>query len=272
VGRLESRAAALEDASGDVVADTLRLEADAIAGEALLGHARLGRAGVDALAFPPDRPLDVATIGNYGPLAGGMVGTALGVVLAAHADGRPIHVWVAETRPLLDGARLTALELARAGVDHTIVADGALATLIASGRVDVVLLGAERVAANGDTCGVLGTYGVAAVAAGRVPVFVAAPASTLDLDRADATELPLESRAATELTEVRGTSLANRGSPVLNPIVDVTPAGLIDAFLTDEGVLRAPFAPALSRAAADAAARRVPAALAPAPAAAEVAR
>jgi methylthioribose-1-phosphate isomerase len=202
-----------------------------------------------------------------------MVGTALGVVLAAHADGRPIHVWVAETRPSLDGARLTALELARAGVDHTIVADAAVATLIAAGRVDVVLVGAERIAANGDTCGVLGTYPVAAVAnAAGVPVLVAAPASTLDLERADATELPLESRPESELTHVGGVRVANAGSPVLNPIVDVTPARLIDSFVTDEGVVRAPFAPGLARVRDDSAARRVPATIEPAASAAGVAR
>lgn len=259
VSRLEARVASLGDAPGDVVADALRLEADTVAGEALLGHARLGRAGVDVLPFPADRPLEICTIGNYGPLAGGMVGTALGIVLAAHADGRQLHVWVGETRPLLEGSRLTALELARASIDHTIVADGALPGLIAAGRVDVVLLGAERVAANGDVCGVVGTYGLAAVAARHgVPVLVAVPASTLDLARASADELPLETRPADDLRRPWGAPLANPTSPAHNPLVDLTPAELVVAFVTDEGVVRAPFGPALARVATDAAARRVP--------------
>lgn len=259
VARLEARAVALADAPGDVVADALRLEADAIAGEALLGHARLGRTGVDTLQFPPDRPLEVATIGNYGPLAGGMVGTALAIVLAAHADGRPVHVWVGETRPLLDGSRLTALELARAGVPHTVVVDGALGGLLAAGRIDVLLLGAERVAANGDVCGVVGTYPLAVLAARHgVPALVAAPASTIDLGRATADELPLETRPADDVLTVRGTAVAPPGSGARNPIVDVTPSGLVRAFVTDEGAATAPYGESLARVVADAAARRVP--------------
>ncbi|HET7678280.1 MAG TPA: hypothetical protein VFK38_10570 [Candidatus Limnocylindrales bacterium] len=245
-------------APGHVLADALRAEADAIAGEALLGHARLSRSGVAELP-PTEARLEVLTLGAYGPLGAGMVGTALGVVLAAAADGREVHVWLPETRPLLEGARLAALELARAGVPHTVVPDAGAAFLLAGRRVDVVLLGAERVALDGSVAGVAGGYPLALAAArADVPVLVCMPTSTIDPDVDDAAHLPGEVRPPDELLLVGGVRLAPEGTAALVPLTDVTPPDLITAFVTEEGVVRAPFGEGLARALASAAGRRAP--------------
>ena len=161
-------------------------EAMAIVAEATDDHGRLAEAGLAILPEPADRPLQVLTHCNTGPLACGQFGTALGVVQAAHQAERPLHVWVDETRPYLQGARLTAWELQQAGVAHTLLPDMAAGPLMAAGEVDVILVGADRVAANGDTANKLGTYTLAVLAARHgVPFLVCAPLSSVDLDTAD---------------------------------------------------------------------------------------
>ncbi len=153
---------------GDAIADAMRAEADTIVFETTEDHGRLALTGLDALealGFPEDRPLRILTHCNTGPLACGQYGTALGVVQAAHHGGRAVHVWVDETRPYLQGARLTAWELAQAGVPHTLIPDVAAGHLMATGEVDVVLVGADRIAANGDTANKVGTYTLAVLAA-----------------------------------------------------------------------------------------------------------
>jgi methylthioribose-1-phosphate isomerase len=229
-------------ASGEAVADALLSEADVIATEAMLEHATLARHG--AALFPADgkSELRILTHCNTGPLAAGQVGTALGVIQRLHADGRDVHVWVDESRPYLQGARLTAWELARAGIPHAVIVDGAAGSLMAQGKVDAVVVGADRVAANGDTANKIGTYPLAVLAARHgIPFYVCAPTSSIDLATADGTGIPLEDRPADEVTTLRGIRVAPLESPALNPAFDVTPAELITAIVTQKGTVRAPY-------------------------------
>jgi methylthioribose-1-phosphate isomerase len=238
-------------ADGDAIAAALRDEALAIVAEATEDHGRMAEAGLALLPVPEGRPLRILTHCNTGPLAAGQFGTALGVVQAAHHAERPIHVWVDETRPYLQGARLTTWELDQAGVPHTLIPDMAAGPLMARGEVDVVLVGGDRVAANGDTANKLGTYTLAVLAARHgVPFYVVAPLSSVDLETPDGTSIPIEERPADEVTTIRGVRIAPVGTSVHNPSFDVTPGGLIDAIVTEEGVVRAPYASSL-RAAMD---------------------
>ncbi len=196
---------------GDAIADAIRAEADTIVFETTEDHGRLAAFGLEALEFPEDRPLQILTHCNTGPLACGQFGTALGVVQAAHHAGRSVHVWVDETRPYLQGARLTAWELAQAGVPHTLIADTAAGHLMARGEVDVVIVGADRIAANGDTANKVGTYTLAVLAARHgIPFYVAAPISSVDLATPDGAAIPIEERKADEVLYVRGVRIAPR--------------------------------------------------------------
>jgi methylthioribose-1-phosphate isomerase len=198
----------------------------------------------------------VLTHCNTGPLACGQFGTALGVVQAAHHAERPIHVWVDETRPYLQGARLTTWELAQAGVSHALIPDVAAGHLMARGEVDVVLVGADRVAANGDTANKIGTYTLAVLAARHgIPFYVCAPTSSVDLATADGSAIEIEERRAEEVLEIRGVRIAPPGTEVRNPAFDVTPAELISGIVTEEGVIRTPFEPGLREATDQARAR-----------------
>ena len=236
---------------GDAIADAMRAEADAIVHEATEDHGRMAAAALAALTFPDDRPLRVLTHCNTGPLACGQFGTALGVIQAAHHGGRAVHVWVDETRPNLQGARLTAWELAQAGVPHTLIPDVAAGHLMARGEVDVVLVGADRIVANGDTANKVGTYTLAVLAARHeVPFYVVAPISTVDLATPDGGGIPIEERSAAEVVAVRGVRIAPPDTDVRNPAFDVTPADLITAIVTEEGVVTAPFPVGLAEAVA----------------------
>jgi methylthioribose-1-phosphate isomerase len=176
---------------------------------------------------------------NTGGLATGGYGTALGALRAASARELLEHVFVDETRPLLQGSRLTAWELERAGIPHTVIADSAAGALMSRGEVDHVLTGADRIARNGDTANKIGTYGLAVLAAHHgIPFTVVAPTSTLDRDAASGADIPIEERAAAELTS----RFAAR-----NPAFDVTPAALIGAIVTEEGVHRPPYDESLPR-------------------------
>jgi methylthioribose-1-phosphate isomerase len=227
---------------GNEIAAAMHDEAMAIVAEANDDHGRLAEAGLALLPSVGDRPLNVLTHCHTGPLAAGQFGTALGIVQAAHAQERPLHVWVDETRPYLQGARLTAWELKQAGVAHTLIPDMAAGPLMAQGEVDVILVGADRVAANGDTANKVGTYTLAVLAQRHgVPFLVCAPLSSVDLATTDGAAIPIEDRPAAEVTEVRGTRIAPAGTAVRNPAFDVTPAALITAIVTEEGVVRPPF-------------------------------
>ena len=249
VDRLMARYEAVGDLSDDggAIADAMREEADTIVFETTEDHGRLAEFGRVALTFPPDRPLQILTHCNTGPLACGQFGTALGIVQAAHHAEQDVHVWVDETRPYLQGARLTTWELAQAGVPHTLIPDVAAGHLMARGEVDVVIVGADRIAANGDTANKVGTYTLAVLAERHgITFFVAAPINTVDLDTPDGAAIPIEERDADEVLAIRGVNIAPRDTEVRNPAFDVTPAALITAIVTDEGVLRAPYDEALA--------------------------
>ncbi len=251
VERLMARYHAIGDLSpdGESIADALHDEAMAIVAEATDDHGRLAAAGLTILPVTDDRPLQVLTHCNTGPLACGQFGTALGVVQAAYQAERPLHVWVDETRPYLQGARLTAWELKQAGVDHTLIPDMAAGPLMALGEVDIILVGADRIAANGDTANKIGTYTLAVLAARHsIPFIVCAPLSSVDLAVPDGSAIPMENRPADEVSSFRGVPIAPEGTAVRNPSFDVTPADLITWIVTEEGALRAPFGPPLREA------------------------
>jgi methylthioribose-1-phosphate isomerase len=184
----------------------------------------------------------VLTHCNSGALACVGYGTALGVIRAAHETGRRPHVWVDETRPLLQGARLTMWECDRLGIDATLVADGAAAALMARRLVDLVIVGADRIAANGDVANKIGTYGVAVAARHhQIPFFVAAPVSTIDLATPNGDGIEIEARDPEEVAHVGTLRIAPPGVAAFNPAFDVTPARLVTGIVTESGVARPPF-------------------------------
>jgi methylthioribose-1-phosphate isomerase len=184
---------------------------------------------------------------NTGSLATGGIGSALGVIKTAHRQGKRVSVLVDETRPLLQGARLTAWELQQEGVPHDVIADGAAAGLIARGEVQAVLVGADRIAANGDTANKVGTYGLGLAAqAHGVPFYVVAPVSTIDARAPDGTSIAIEERGEDEVLTYAGTRAAPSGASARNPAFDVTPAYLVTAIVTEAGVLRPLFPDAIA--------------------------
>ena len=229
---------ALGRAAGDPVAEAIR-----VADEDVARNRRLGAHGAGLV--PEDGR--VLTHCNAGALACAGYGTALGVIRAAAEQGRRPAVWVDETRPVLQGARLTAWELDRLGIPATLVADGMAAGLMAAGEVDCVVVGADRIAANGDVANKVGTYGLAVLAAHHdIPFYVAAPTSTVDLDCPDGDAIPIEQRPAEEVTTFAGQRIAPPGMKVDNRAFDVTPAALVTAIVTEEGVARAPYPASLA--------------------------
>ena len=222
----------------DLLRAALVAEAERILDEDVQANRRLGAYG--ALLVPEGAR--ILTHCNAGGLATAGYGTALGVVRGAVEAGRRPFVWVDETRPVLQGARLTAWELAKEGITHTVIADVAAASLMARGEVDLVVVGADRIAANGDTANKIGTYGVAVLAGHhRVPFYVAAPFSTIDPALPDGSGIPIEERAPREVQEIGGYRIVPAASPARNPAFDVTPAGLITAIITERGLYRPPF-------------------------------
>lgn len=241
----QQKLAAARVAAGDtaqVVAEALLAEAGRIMDEDIAMCRAMGLAGAELLP----REATVLTHCNAGGLATGGYGTALGVIYAAVDGGRKVKVFADETRPLLQGARLTAWELDARGVDVTVICEGAAATVLASGRVDAVITGADRVAANGDAANKIGTYPLAVLARRHdVPFYVAAPASTFDPATADGAGIPIEERDQDEVVEYRGVRAVPAGVKAWNPAFDVTPADLVTAFITEHGVLRPPYADSL---------------------------
>jgi methylthioribose-1-phosphate isomerase len=194
----------------------------------------------------------VLTHCNTGALATAGYGTALGVIQSSWAEGKLGMVWVDETRPLLQGARLTTWELERLGIPYRLVTDSSAGSLMSRGLVDRIVVGADRIAANGDTANKIGTYTVAVLANRHgVPFYVAAPLSTIDRDTPTGSEIPIEERDPGEVTEVFGTTIAPSEAPAANFAFDVTPNELITAILTDAGVLEAPYEDSIARAFAE---------------------
>ncbi len=236
--------ASAPDASADSLVDALVREADAIAREDRDMCRLIGEHGVELI---PESGAGILTHCNAGALATGGIGTALAPVYTAHARGTPLTLFADETRPLLQGARLTAWEATRAGVDATVVTDSMAAVLMKQGRVNLVIVGADRVAANGDVANKIGTYGLAVLAQHHgVPFYVALPRSTFDPQATDGSEIPIEERDRAEVAGPQGEELVPPGVPIWNPAFDVTPAHLVTAFVTDGGLLRPPFGPAVA--------------------------
>jgi methylthioribose-1-phosphate isomerase len=178
---------------------------------------------------------------NTGPLATTGYGTALGIIIRAKEQGKRLKVFVAETRPLLQGARLTTWELKRTGIPFTLITDSMAGYFMSRGEIDCIIVGADRIAANGDTANKIGTYALAVLAReNRIPFYVAAPTTTIDPSLKSGKEIPIEQRRAKEVTHIQGVSLAPAGTPVQNPAFDITPAKYITALITERGIIRKP--------------------------------
>ncbi|MYD66572.1 MAG: S-methyl-5-thioribose-1-phosphate isomerase [Chloroflexi bacterium] len=241
--RVAARVAAA--GSDEAARDVTLAEARAIHEEQHDADARMAELG--AALFPEGS--SVLTLCNTGPLATAGGGTALGVIVEAWRGGRLAEVLACETRPRLQGARLTAWELQQHDVPFRLIVEGAAASLMAAGRVDAVVTGADRVAANGDTANKIGTYMLAVLARHHgIPFYIVAPVSTLDPHTPDGASIPIEERDDGEVLRPGGADLAAPGARALNPAFDVTPAELIDAIVTEQGVLRAPYGPSIAAA------------------------
>lgn len=213
-------------------------EAKKIEAEDLECNFAIGRNGADLVP----QGASVLTICNTGSLATAGHGTALGIIRTARDQGKLAFVYSCETRPRQQGLRLTAWELIQDRIPFASIADSAAASLMRAGKVDFVVAGADRIAANGDAANKIGTYSLAVLARHHgIPFVVAAPTSTIDPKTPTGDQVPIEEREAEELTHVQGVAVAPEGCPVVNPAFDVTPADLIDAIVTEKGVFRAPY-------------------------------
>ena len=222
----------------------IRAEAIAIYQEDLAANHALGRFGAELLA----QSSTVLTHCNAGALATAGYGTALGVVRAAKEAGKKVAVFADETRPFLQGSRLTAWELHQDKIPVTVIADSMAATVLRSGRIDCVIVGTDRTAANGDVANKIGTYPLAVMARRhQVPFYVAAPLSSIDLNCASGDQIPIEERSGRELTEFKGKQIAPKGVATFNPAFDVTPHDLVTAIITERGVAFPPYTKSLKK-------------------------
>ncbi|HEX8028556.1 MAG TPA: S-methyl-5-thioribose-1-phosphate isomerase [Vicinamibacterales bacterium] len=236
-------AGALAGESVDQLKARLRTEADRIHDDDVASCRAIGSHG--ATLVPAEA--SILTHCNAGALATAGYGTALGVIRGAVEAGRKVRVLADETRPFLQGARLTAWELVKDGIDTTVITDNMAGAIMRAGEIDLVVVGADRIAANGDTANKIGTYSVAVLAKEHgIPFYVAAPWSTIDLSTEDGSAIPIEERDAREVTHVGSQQLAPEGARVRNPSFDVTPAKYITAIITERGVYRPPFIDALA--------------------------
>lgn len=218
-------------------------EAHAIAQEDVQTNKQIG---YNALPLIPDKA-NILHHCNTGSLATVDYGTALGIIRIAHEQGKRVHVYLDETRPRLQGSRLSAWELNKLGIPHTVIVDGASGYVMRTIGIDLCLVGADRIAANGDTANKIGTYNLALVAhAHGVPFYVAAPTSTIDLNVASGDEIPIEERPPHEITHIGNVKVVPDGSPVFNPAFDVTPAKYITAIITEEGIAYPPYEKSLA--------------------------
>jgi methylthioribose-1-phosphate isomerase len=239
IERMKARFAELSAQSSDLnkIKKALVAEAQQVHLEKKATDEAIGRYGAE---FMP-RDGQVMTQCNAGALATGGIGTALGVIRVAFEQGKKIHVLVPETRPYLQGARLTAWELQRGGIPLTLITDNMAGHFLKAGKVGAVVTGADRIAANGDTANKIGTYQIAVLAKeNNVPFYVAAPVSTFDLSIPDGDHIPIEERTAAEVTHIQGVRIAP-DVPAAHPAFDVTPARYISAIFTERGVAQAPF-------------------------------
>ncbi len=233
IDRMKQKAQAMSDRPLDEIRSALRDEAIAIEAEDLQICKEIGANGADLI--PAEAT--VLTHCNAGGLATAGYGTALGVIRAAHQNGKNIKVFADETRPWLQGARLTTWELMKDNIPVTLISDNMAGYFMAKGEITCCVVGADRIAANGDTANKIGTYGVAVLAKEHnIPFYVAAPVSTLDLSLADGIMIPIEERPASEVTHIRNLAIAPEGVAVRNPSFDVTPARYITGIITEHGV------------------------------------
>src|SRR4051812_35187380 len=238
-------AAAHAGESVEQIKDRLDQEADLIHDEDVASCRAMGAFGAEVV--PEDA--HILTHCNAGALATAGYGTALGVIRGAVEMGKAVSVFADETRPFLQGARLTAWELVRDGIQTTVITDNMSGALMRQGKVNFVVVGADRIAANGDTANKIGTYSVAVLAREHhIPFYVAAPLSTIDLKTPDGDHIPIEERSAKEVTHVGGSQLAPVGAQVWNPAFDVTPHHLIAGIITERGIFRAPYIASLAAA------------------------
>lgn len=243
--RCLARAEELGD--GAAIATAIRAEADAIVVLTTEDHRRIAAAVAAALPVPRGRPLQLVTHATVGALAGGTTVAEVGVVQALAQESRGVLVFVAETRPYLDGARLTAWELGRAGVAHSVVPDAAVGWVFATRDIDAVLLGAECIATNGDVASTIGSYPLAVLARRHgVPVLVCAPSSAIDPAIPNGSGIQLEQRGGEDVTTLSGMAITPAGTLALNPAFEVVPVDLIDAIVTEAGVQRQPFGTSLA--------------------------
>ena len=228
---------------GNKLADSLATAAKLLHEEDIAMCRAIGKHG--AALMPAEG--GVLTHCNTGSLATGGYGTALGVIRAAREAGKKISVFADETRPFLQGSRLTAWECLKEGIPATLICDGAAASIMKRGKIQAAIVGADRIAANGDTANKIGTYSVAIAAkAHGIPFYVAAPTSTVDLKTPNGDAIPIEDRDPAEVTRFGGTVVAPEGIAVMNPSFDVTPSELIAAIVTEKGVARAPYRESLA--------------------------
>jgi methylthioribose-1-phosphate isomerase len=236
--RWDFKRARREDRSIDEIKQDLINESLEIHREDIAANQRMGQFGVELI---PEQAT-ILTHCNAGALATAGYGTALGVIRAAVDAGKHIKVFADETRPFLQGARLTAWELAKDGISVTLITDNMAGHFLRSGQVDAVIVGADRIAANGDVANKIGTYMVAVAAhENNIPFYVAAPLSTVDLQLSSGDQIPIESRADNEVTHFRGERVAPEGILVANPAFDVTPHRYVSAIITDAGLAREPY-------------------------------
>ena len=229
----------IEKVKAELVAEAQRMLVEDIA-----ANEAMGRHG--AVLLPASGA--VLTHCNAGALATAGYGTALGVIRAAVASGKKLSVFADETRPFLQGSRLTAWELMKDGIPTTLIADNMAGAMMRLGRIDAVIVGADRIAANGDVANKIGTYTVAVLAKEHcIPFYVAAPISTVDLNTPDGSQIPIEQRASTEVTHFAGKQIAPDEVRVENPAFDVTPNGYVAAIITERGVARAPYGETLAK-------------------------
>ena len=222
---------------GAALVATLLAEAKLVQEEDASQCARMGEIGAELI----EDGMNLLTHCNAGALATGGMGTALAPIYAAAKAGKTVHVFADETRPLLQGARLTAWELAEGGIDVTLITDSMAGRVMFEGRVDAVFVGSDRIARNGDVCNKIGTYTVAVLAKQhRVPFYVVAPLSTFDPDMPNGAAIPIEERPAHEITEGFGRRTAPEGVAVYNPAFDVTPAELVTGIITEVGLIESP--------------------------------
>jgi len=238
IRRMQDRFEACSEMPVEQIKQALILEAQRMYVEDIAANEAMGKHGA---ALMPSSG-GVLTHCNAGALATCGYGTALGLIRAAVESGKKLQVFADETRPFLQGSRLTAWELVKDGIPTTVISDNMAGTIMKQGKIDAVVVGADRIAANGDVANKVGTYTVAVLAKEHgIPFYVAAPFSTVDLETPDGSKIPIEQRATREVTHIAGKAIAPEGVKVENPAFDVTPAKYVTAIITERGVVKAPY-------------------------------